>query len=155
MAGGSYETIPMGIFYAATGEYDEALLWNGNLLHICPNMILLFSEALAEDEELLYESTDNLPVAYASNDVNSTANLARGSLNLTESMAISNGYSWVKVDLGDPVGCGGDRAGEYPDPGCRRCCRADGQADRSRTDTGAGMGTGDRNFRSIGHLSDL
>ncbi len=38
-------------------------------------MILLFSEALAEDEELLYESTDNLPVAYASNDVNSTANL--------------------------------------------------------------------------------
>lgn len=86
---------PMGIFYAATGEYDEALLWNGNLLPICPNMILLFSEALAEDEELLYESTDNLPVAYASNDVNSTANLARGSLNLT---------------------------------------------DRSRTDTGAGMG---------------
>ena len=84
-----------GIFYAATGEYDEALLWNGNLLPICPNMILLFSEALAEDEELLYESTDNLPVAYASNDVNSTANLARGSLNLT---------------------------------------------DRSRTDTGAGMG---------------
>ena len=87
---------PMGGFYAATGEYDEALLWNGNLLHICPNMILLFSEALAEDEELLYESTDNLPVAYASNDVNSTANLARGSLNLTESMAISNGYSWVE-----------------------------------------------------------
>ena len=43
---------PMGIFYAATGEYDEAVLWNGNLLPICPNMIggiLLFSEALAED----------------------------------------------------------------------------------------------------------
>ena len=57
--------------------------------------ILLFSEALAEDEELLYESSDNLPVAYASNDVNSTANLARGSLNLTESMAISNGYKFV------------------------------------------------------------
>ena len=40
---------PMGIFYAATGEYDEAVLWNGNLLPICPNMIggiLLFSEAL-------------------------------------------------------------------------------------------------------------
>ena len=93
---------PMGIFYAATGEYDDALLWNGNLLPICPNMIggiLLFSEALAEDEELLYESSDNLPVAYASNDVNSTANLARGSLNLTEnlteSMAISNGYKFV------------------------------------------------------------
>ena len=89
---------PMGIFYAATGEYDAALLWNGNLLPICPNMIggiLLFSKTLAEDEELLYESSDNLPVAYASNDVNSTANLARGSLNLTESMAISNGYKFV------------------------------------------------------------
>ena len=89
---------PMGIFYAATGEYDDAVLWNGNLLPICPNMIggiLLFSEALAEDEELLYESSDNPPVAYASNNVNSTANLARGSLNLTESMALSNGYKFV------------------------------------------------------------
>ena len=57
--------------------------------------ILLFSKALAEDEELLYESSDNLPVAYASNNVNSTANLARGSLNLTESMALSNGYKFV------------------------------------------------------------
>ena len=57
--------------------------------------ILLFSEALAEDEELLYESSDNLPVAYASNNVNSTANLARGSLNLTESMALSSGYKFV------------------------------------------------------------
>ena len=86
----------MGIFYAATGEYDEALLWNGNLRPICPNMILLFSEALAEDKELLYESTDNLPAAYASNDLNFAANLARGSLNLTESMTISIGYPWVE-----------------------------------------------------------
>ena len=89
---------PMGIFYAATGEYDDAVLWNGNLLPICPNMIggiLLFSEALTEDEELLYESSDNLPVAYASNNVNSMANLARGSLNLTESIALSNGYKFV------------------------------------------------------------
>ena len=40
---------PMGIFYAATGQYDSAVLWNGNLLPICPNMIggiLLFSKAL-------------------------------------------------------------------------------------------------------------
>ena len=34
-------------------------------------------------------------MAYASNNVNSTANLARGSLNLTESMALSNGYKFV------------------------------------------------------------
>ena len=29
---------PMGIFYAATGQYDSAVLWNGNLLPICPSM---------------------------------------------------------------------------------------------------------------------
>ena len=89
---------PMGIFYAATGEYDAAVLWNDNLLPICPNMIggiLLFSKALEEDAGHIYELSDNLPVAYASNDVNSTANTARGSLNLTESMAIANGYKFV------------------------------------------------------------
>src|SRR5699024_8066547 len=89
---------PRAIVYAATGASDDAALWNGNLLPICPTLIggiLLFSEALAEDEELLYESSDNLPVAYASNNVNSTANLARGSLSLTESMALSNGYKFV------------------------------------------------------------
>ena len=82
---------PMGIFNAATGEYDDAVLWNGNLLPICPNMIggiLLFSEALTEDEELLYESSDNLPVAYASNNVNVYGEPGQGSLNLTESMAL-------------------------------------------------------------------
>lgn len=30
---------PMGIFYAATGEYDNAIVWNDSLLPICPNMI--------------------------------------------------------------------------------------------------------------------
>ena len=36
-----------------------------------------------------------LPVAYASNNVNSTANTARGSMNLTESKALENGYKFV------------------------------------------------------------
>ena len=43
---------PMGIFYAASDEYDETLLWNDTMLPICPNMIggiLLYSEALTED----------------------------------------------------------------------------------------------------------
>lgn len=39
--------------------------------------------------------SDNLPVAYASNNVNATANLARGSMNLTESKALDNGYKFV------------------------------------------------------------
>ena len=89
---------PMGIFYAATGQYDTALVWNDSLLPICPNMIggiLLFSKALTEDGANIYEMSDNLPVAYASNNVNSTANTARGSLNLTESLALSDGYKFV------------------------------------------------------------
>lgn len=91
-------TNPMGIFYAATGEYDDAVLWNGTLLPICPNMIggiLLFSNTLEENADNVYQYSANLPVAYASNNVNSTANLARGSLNLTESKALDNGYKFV------------------------------------------------------------
>lgn len=89
---------PLGIFYAASGEYDSHLIWNSYLLPICPNMIggiLLFSSALEEDAENIYVGSGNLPVAYASNDVNATADTARGSLNLTESKALDNGYKFV------------------------------------------------------------
>lgn len=89
---------PMGVFYKAGGEYDDSVLWNGTLLPICPNMIggiLLFSKALEENADNIYVNSDNLPVAYASNNVNSTANTARGSLNLTESKALDNGYKFV------------------------------------------------------------
>ena len=40
--------------------------------------ILLFSKALEEDAGHIYELSDNLPVAYASNDVNSTAKHSQG-----------------------------------------------------------------------------
>lgn len=89
---------PMGIFYKATGEYDDAIMWNGNLFPICPNMIggiLLFPKTLEENADNIYTLSDNLPVAYASNNVNSTANTARGSMNLTESKALENGYKFV------------------------------------------------------------
>ena len=59
---------PMGIFYKATGEYDDAIMWNGNLFPICPNMIggiLLFSKTLEENADNIYTLSDNLPVAYA------------------------------------------------------------------------------------------
>ena len=89
---------PMGIFYKVAGEYDDQMMWNKEMLPICPNMIggiLLYPETLAEDAENIYPSTNKLPVAYASNDVNATANVARGSLNLTESKALDNGYRFV------------------------------------------------------------
>ena len=42
-----------------------------------------------------YEQGKNLPVAYASNNVNSGSNVARGSLNQTESKKLDNGYKFV------------------------------------------------------------
>ena len=89
---------PMGIFYNASDEYDTRMVWNEEMLPICPNMIggiLLFSSALTEDAGNLYPSSSMLPVAYASNDVNATANTRRGSMNQTESKALDNGYRFV------------------------------------------------------------
>lgn len=88
---------PMGIFYCEA-EYSTGMVWTGTLLPICPNMIggiLLFPKALEENADNIYVQSDNLPVAYASNNVNSTANTARGSLNLTESKKLDNGYKFV------------------------------------------------------------
>lgn len=89
---------PMGVFYSVGDPYDSHLNWNDELLPICPNMIgglLLFSKALEENADNIYQFSGNMPVAYASNDVNSTANLARGSMNLTESKALDDGYKFV------------------------------------------------------------
>lgn len=88
---------PLGVFYEA-GESIDGVKWNSGLLPICPNMIggiLLFSKALNEDVDNIYPMSDNLPVAYASNNVNATANTARGSLNQTESKKLDNGYKFV------------------------------------------------------------
>ena len=55
---------PMGIYYKAGDEYDDMVLWNGNLLPICPNMIggiLLFSKTLEEKTDHIYEVGTNLP----------------------------------------------------------------------------------------------
>lgn len=89
---------PMGVMYKAGGQYDDSLTWNDVLLPICPNMIggiLLFSSPITESANTLYLPSTNLPVAYASNDVNATANTKRGSMNLTESMELTNGYKFV------------------------------------------------------------
>jgi len=49
------------------------LIWNDELLPICPNMIggiLLYGTSLTENADNIFPSSANLPVAYASNDVN-------------------------------------------------------------------------------------
>ena len=69
---------PMGALYNAGGEFDEMVDWNEEMLPICPNMIggiLLFPGAVTEDEENIFLSSGNMPVGYASNNVNSTANV--------------------------------------------------------------------------------
>ena len=89
---------PLGSYYNASGQYDDRMVWNSEMLPICPNMIggiLLFPNTLTENAANLYPSSANLPIAYASNDVNATANTKRGSMNLTESTALSNGYKFV------------------------------------------------------------
>ena len=89
---------PMGVMYKAGGEYDDSLTWNNALLPICPNMIggiLLFPGSITEQADNIYLPSTNLPVAYASNDVNATANTKRGSMNLTESTKLTDGYKFV------------------------------------------------------------
>ena len=91
-------TNPMGLFYKASGQYDLMMEWNDAMLPICPNMIggiMLYPSALTEQASNIYPPSSNLPVGYASNDVNATGNLKRGSMNLVESLALSNGYKFV------------------------------------------------------------
>lgn len=57
--------------------------------------VLLFPKAITEDVNNIFLSSDNLPVTYASSDVNATANTRRGSMNLTESKALDDGYRFV------------------------------------------------------------
>ncbi len=62
---------PMGVFYSEE-RLADVMSWNGTMLPVCPNMvggILLFPKSLEEDAGHIYEMSDNLPVAYASNNV--------------------------------------------------------------------------------------
>ncbi len=64
---------PFAVHFTAGHSY-EGIEWYKDMLPICPNLIggiLLFSKPLKEDAAAIYPTGDNLPVAYASNDVNS------------------------------------------------------------------------------------
>ena len=89
---------PLATFYKPNSSGNTLTAWQDNLLPICPNMIggiLLFPDSLEEDVDNLYPTSDNLPVAYASNDVNSTSDLQRGGLSQTEGGATDTGYEFV------------------------------------------------------------
>lgn len=85
-----------GMFFNVGGSGGAD--WSDYHLPICPNAIggiLLFSDALVEDENNIYAPSANHCVGYASNNANPTANVMRGSLNLTESGKIDRGYKFV------------------------------------------------------------
>lgn len=88
---------PLGVYFDSGGS-SKNITVNKSLLPICPNTlggILLFSETLEERKDNLYPTSRNYPVAYASNDVNTGTDTARGNLNQTESGPIENGYKFV------------------------------------------------------------
>ena len=59
--------------------------------------LLLFQETLEEDINniVIPKNSDNPIIGYASNDVNSSSDIKRGSRNLTESVELNNGYKFV------------------------------------------------------------
>lgn len=84
-----------GLLFNMNGSPNDL---NGNMIPLCKNGIggiLLFADPLVEDENVYYAPSANPCTGYASNDVNSTANVMRGSLNLTESIKLDKGYKFV------------------------------------------------------------
>jgi len=57
--------------------------------------ILLFPSPLTEGPDYIYPFSTNMPVEYASNDMNATANAMRSSMNPVESRKLANGYKFV------------------------------------------------------------
>lgn len=84
-----------GMLFNVSGSSGDL---NANMTPLCPNGIggiLLFSDAIVEDANAYYAPSANPCIGYASNDVNATANVMRGSLNLTETQKLENGYKFV------------------------------------------------------------
>ena len=84
-----------GMLFTINGNTNDL---NGNMLPLCPNGIggiLLFSDTIEEDPDKYYAPSANPCVGYASNDVNATTNIMRGSMNLTETKRLDNGYKFV------------------------------------------------------------
>ena len=84
-----------GMLFTINGNTNDL---SENMLPMCPNAIggiLLFSDTIEEDKNKYYAPSANPCVGYASNDVNATTNIMRGSMNLTETKKLDNGYRFV------------------------------------------------------------
>lgn len=92
-----FETNIEGMLYNGANSTTNTA-WTNNLTPICGYAmggILLFSESLIEDSNNIYAPDTNFCTGYANMLVNSTADELRGSLNLSESGIIENGYKYV------------------------------------------------------------
>ena len=92
-----FNSNPMGAF-VKLGTTDVMAGYNDKFIPICPKVlggILLFSEPLEEDVENILPNTNMMPMAYAANNANPYEDIKRGSMNLNESMPITNGYKFV------------------------------------------------------------
>lgn len=78
--------------------YDElGASFEAGMLPICPNAvggILLYEDALEEDPDKYYAPMENLLVGYSSNDVNTTTDVRRGSMNQVESGPLEDGSGY-------------------------------------------------------------
>lgn len=86
---------PSGLLYPTTGTntyFDEEIFPVANK---CFGGVLLFHEPLEENPQKYYAPSTNEVIGYASDNVNSTDNSKRGSLNLTESKELKNGFKFV------------------------------------------------------------
>ena len=84
-----------GMLFTIEGNTNDL---NDNMLPLCKNAIggiLLFSDTIEEDPNKYYAPSANPCVGYASNDVNATTNIMRGSMNLTETKQLEKGYRFV------------------------------------------------------------
>lgn len=92
-----FNSNPMGVFNYLTNQ-NSMKLFNEAFIPICPKIlggIMLFSEKLEEDVDNIFPQSDLMPMAYAANNANPYEDSKRGSMNLNESMPITNGYRFV------------------------------------------------------------
>lgn len=92
-----FNSNPMGTF-VQLGNTDRIVNYNEAFIPMCPKLlggILLFPETLKEDKENILPNTNVMPMAYAANNANTYEDTKRGSMNLNESMPITNGYKFV------------------------------------------------------------
>mgnify|MGYP001055571236 CR=1 FL=1 len=92
-----FNSNPMGVFHNLKNT-STIKYFNEYFIPICPKIlggILLFSEVLQENADNILPNSHVMPMAYASNNANPFEDARRGSMNLNESMAVTNGYRFV------------------------------------------------------------